>query len=162
MSRHIFIKLEIIFVLSDNEICKGDVGMVENKKIIAKNIQYYMSVNHVSATDVCKACGFKQNTFSDWVNAKIYPRIDKIEIMASYFNISKADLVEEWQTTDTAKARSIREYYKNQPLELSNIEQIIIEKYRAADYSTQRAVCNILEVKKDIIPSGSSKAVSNE
>ena len=34
-------------------------------------------------------------TFSDWVNAKTYPRIDKIELMANYFGISKADLVED-------------------------------------------------------------------
>lgn len=33
-------------------------------------------------------------TFSDWVNAKTYPRIDKIEMMANYFGISKSDLVE--------------------------------------------------------------------
>lgn len=28
-------------------------------------------------------------------NGKSYPRIDKIEIMANFFDISKADLVEE-------------------------------------------------------------------
>ena len=132
--------------------------MIENKKIMARNILYYMNVNHVTATDVCKACGFKQNTFSDWVNAKIYPRIDKIEIMASYFNISKADLVEEWQPDDNEKAKSIREYYKHQSLyELNDIEQEIIEKYRNADFSTQKAVCNILEIEKNTISSNSSK-----
>ena len=133
--------------------------MVENKKIIAKNIQYYMNVNHVSATDVCKACGFKQNTFSDWVNAKIYPRIDKIEIMASYFNISKADLVEEWQATDTDKARSIREYYKNYSFEeLSDEEREIIKMYRKVDGSTRKAAYNVL--KGGIASSNSSKAAN--
>mgnify|MGYP000250745067 len=34
-------------------------------------------------------------TFSDWVNAKTYPRIDKIELMANYFGVTKADLVED-------------------------------------------------------------------
>ena len=132
--------------------------MIENKKIMAKNIQYYMNINHVTATDVCKACGFKQNTFSDWVNAKIYPRIDKIEIMASYFNVSKADLVEEWQPEDNDKAKSIREYYKNHSTyDLSDIEQEIIERYRISDYSTQKAVCNILEIEKNNVPSNLSK-----
>ena len=69
--------------------------MFENKKVMARNILHYMEVNNVTATDVCKACGFKQNTFSDWVNAKTYPRIDKIELMANYFNINKAYLVED-------------------------------------------------------------------
>jgi transcriptional regulator with XRE-family HTH domain len=69
--------------------------MFENKKVMARNILHYMEVNNVTATDVCKACGFKQNTFSDWVNAKTYPRIDKIELMANYFHINKAYLVED-------------------------------------------------------------------
>ena len=69
--------------------------MFENKKVMARNILHYMEVNNVTATDVCKACGFKQNTFSDWVNAKTYPRIDKIELMANYFKINKAYLVED-------------------------------------------------------------------
>ena len=74
---------------------------------MAKNIQYYMEKKNVTASDVCKACGFKQNTFSDWVNAKIFPRIDKIEIMANYFGISKADLVED------RSAKAIRDLYSN-------------------------------------------------
>lgn len=69
--------------------------MVENRQVMAKNILHFMEVNGVNATDVCKACGFKQNTFSDWVNGKTYPRIDRIEKMANYFGISKSLLVEE-------------------------------------------------------------------
>lgn len=137
--------------------------MIENKKIMARNILHYMNVNNVTATDVCKACGFKQNTFSDWVNAKIYPRIDKIEIMASYFNISKADLVEERQPEDNEKAKSIREYYKHHSIyELSDIEQEIIEKYRNADFSTQKAVCNILEIEKNTMYSNLLEDEKNE
>ena len=66
-----------------------------NKEIMAKNIRYYMSKHSVSQTEICNTLGFKMPTFSDWVNAKTYPRIDKIELMANYFGISKADLVEE-------------------------------------------------------------------
>ena len=69
--------------------------MIENKKIMAKNITNQMAKNNVSAADVCRALNIKQNTFSDWVNAKTYPRIDKIEAMANYFGINKALLVED-------------------------------------------------------------------
>ena len=69
--------------------------MLGNKQIMANNIRYYMELNNVNSMEVCKALGFKQNTFSDWINAKIYPRIDKIEKMANYFGITKADLVED-------------------------------------------------------------------
>lgn len=65
-----------------------------NKEIMAENIQYYMNLYNKSRQDVCDALDFKYSTFSEWVSAKKYPRIDKIELMANYFNITKADLVE--------------------------------------------------------------------
>jgi transcriptional regulator with XRE-family HTH domain len=69
--------------------------MVENREIMAANIKYFMNQKKVNSMEVCKALGFRQNTFSDWINAKTYPRIDKIEKMANYFGVTKSDLVEE-------------------------------------------------------------------
>lgn len=66
-----------------------------NKQIMANNIRYYMHIHSVSQTEICNTLGFKMPTFSDWVNAKTYPRIDKIELMANYFGVTKADLVED-------------------------------------------------------------------
>lgn len=69
--------------------------MVENKKIMGKNITNQMIQNNISAVDVCKALDIKQNTFSDWVNGKTYPRIDQIQKLADYFHIPKFMLVED-------------------------------------------------------------------
>ena len=66
-----------------------------NKEIMAKNIQYYMDKYGKSRQDKCEALGVKYTTFTDWVKGNSYPRIDKIELMANYFGISKADLVED-------------------------------------------------------------------
>ena len=87
--------------------------MLGNKETIAKNIRRYMEINGVNSTDVCKALNFKQSTFSNWINAKIYPRIDKIEKLANYFRINKADLVEDYPvifTTNDEAAGRIMEY----------------------------------------------------
>lgn len=69
--------------------------MLGNKEIMAKNIQYYMNKNDIPAVEICRKLGIKQNTFSNWVNGKIYPRIDKIEKMANFFGVPKSALVEE-------------------------------------------------------------------
>lgn len=74
-----------------------------NKQIMAKNIRYYMDKHSITQTEICNILGIKMPTFSDWVNAKTYPRIDKIELMANYFGISKADLVEEHSIISTHK-----------------------------------------------------------
>lgn len=66
-----------------------------NKKTMASNIRYYMALNDVTSKELCETLGFSPSTFSYWITAKTYPRIDKIEKMARYFHITKSDLVEE-------------------------------------------------------------------
>ena len=86
----------------------NDLG---NKQIMAENIRFYLRTNNISQTEICKTLNFKMPTFSDWVNAKTYPRIDKIEMMAKFFGISKADLVEKRpaiQTDSGPKAKAHR------------------------------------------------------
>ena len=98
-----------------------------NKEIMAQNIRYYMSLYNVNQTEICNTLGIKMPTFSDWVNAKTYPRIDKIELMANYFGISKSDLVEERSLNRSGKAGVVINVYGRVaagiPLEM--IEDII-------------------------------------
>ncbi len=62
---------------------------------MSKNIKYYLELKNLNVKDFAQQLGFKYTTVLDWVNGNTYPRIDKIEKMAKYFGISKADLVEE-------------------------------------------------------------------
>lgn len=77
--------------------------MLGNKEVMAKNINKYMKLNKISRNKMSDALGVSYSTLSDWVNAKTYPRIDKIEMMANYFGVSKSDLVEDKQTVDTVQ-----------------------------------------------------------
>lgn len=67
---------------------------MSNKSVFAKNLQYQMDLNKKTRKDVCEALGFSYYTFSDWVNGKKYPRMDKVEMLADYFGILKSDLIE--------------------------------------------------------------------
>ena len=71
-----------------------------NKKVIAENINYYLMLTEKTQKELCKDLGFKETTVSDWINAKTYPRIDKIEMMANYFGIQKSNLIEKRSATD--------------------------------------------------------------
>ena len=82
-----------------------------NKEIMAKNIQYYMDKYEKTRQDMCDALGVKYTTFTDWVKGNSYPRIDKIELMANYFGISKADLVEERSLNRAGKAGVVINVY---------------------------------------------------
>lgn len=71
-----------------------------NKESMAQNIKRYMRKKNISRRELCEALGFNYNTLADWLHARKYPRIDKIEMMANYFGISKADLVEQYSGDD--------------------------------------------------------------
>lgn len=93
--------------------------MIADKELMSKNIKRFMEEKNVNATEVCQALGFKHNTFSDWINAKAYPRIDKIEKMAKYFGVTKADLVEDKSVIidrATALANVIMQHNEDQDL----------------------------------------------
>ena len=77
--------------------------MYDNREVMASNIKFFMQENDLTATDICKALGIKQPTFSDWINGKSYPRIDKIEMLANYFHVSKRYLVEDWRLEQAGK-----------------------------------------------------------
>lgn len=55
-----------------------------------------------SQRDMAEIVGVSTATFSDWINGKKFPRIDKIEIMANYFGILKSDLIEEKEAKEKA------------------------------------------------------------
>lgn len=76
----------------------SDLG---NKEIFAKNLNYYMNINKKSRADVCRDLEIPYSTLTDWCNANIYPRIDKIELLANYFDIKKSDLVENKEKFDS-------------------------------------------------------------
>lgn len=78
----------------------SDLG---NKQIMANNIKKFLASSEKTQKELCQSLGFRESTFSDWVNAKTYPRIDKIEMMANYFGITKADLVEGSPNSQPAK-----------------------------------------------------------
>lgn len=101
--------------------------MLGNKEIMARNIKKYMNRKGVTSAEVCRALDLKTNTFSNWLTAKIYPRIDKIEMLAEYFGITKSALVED-----------------SDNIALSSKEQTLILNYRDSDETTRNIVDKIL------------------
>ena len=68
---------------------------MDNKSIFAKNLKRYMALAGKSRKEVSEAIGVSYYTYTDWVNGKKYPRMDKVELLAEYFGILKSDLIEE-------------------------------------------------------------------
>lgn len=70
------------------------VSKEELNKIFAMNLNRLMEKKDVKAVDISNALGLSYMTVSDWVNGKSIPRMDKMEMLAYYFDVSKAELIE--------------------------------------------------------------------
>ena len=70
---------------------------VANKDILSKNLKKYIAKSGKDRSEVCKELGLSYSTLTDWINGKKYPRINNIEKLADYFNISKSDLIEDFE-----------------------------------------------------------------
>ena len=106
-----------------------------NKQVFAKNLQRYMDKENIDRYKLCKDLNFKYSTVSEWLAAKKYPRIDKIEILANYFNILKSDLIEEPKITDDTNnvctiLSEFREDNSGCSISLSEHEKRLISAYR--------------------------------
>ena len=69
----------------------SDLG---NKEVMAKNIRKFMDAEGYTRNDLCELIGVPYSTLADWLHARAYPRIDKIQKMANLFRVSKSELVE--------------------------------------------------------------------
>ncbi|HFI0816163.1 TPA: XRE family transcriptional regulator [Streptococcus suis] len=95
----------------------------ENKDIFSKNLKYYMDKKGIDRNQLCSDLDLKYMTVSDWINAKTYPRIDKIESLANYFGINKSDLIEE-KSTIPSSSIPLPNFDPRQAILLSNYSKL--------------------------------------
>ena len=66
-----------------------------NKIVFSENLNYYISKTGVKQRDIAKVVGVSEGTVCDWLKRRSYPRMDKIQLLAEYWDIQMSDLVEE-------------------------------------------------------------------
>lgn len=98
----------------------------ENRRIFANNLRKLIDERGLQAKDLIDVTGASQASISEWLNARKYPRIDKIERLANFFKVKKSDLIED--PTQTEAERKIKELTRKFNL-LSDAE-----KQQALDY----------------------------
>ena len=105
-----------------------------NKEIFAKNLAYYLARSGRDQKEVAEVVGVAPSTFNEWMKAKKYPRIDKIEILANYFGILKSDLIEE----------VLEDGYSPSEPQLTEGEKLMLELFRRIPEDRQPAALELL------------------
>lgn len=106
-----------------------------SRGIVASNIKRLMRKKGVIASDVCRALDIPNATFSDWLNAKTYPRIKQLEKLTEYFGVSKSDIVELPVDADDPLLRLAR---------VETEEGKLLYLWRKADMIDRQTIWNIL------------------
>ena len=78
-----------------------------SKEVFAQNLKKYMDMFGKTQKELAAVVGVSAPTINGWLQAKKYPRIDRIEKLAQYFGIKKSDLIEEKITEETHQKNDI-------------------------------------------------------
>lgn len=113
---------------------------MDNKDVFARNLREYMQIKKKSRREVCDDLGFSYYTFSDWVNGKKYPRMDKVEMLANYFGIQKSDLIEEKPPEEQQKKPDADEGLSDNMRELMDFVRTVPEDKAAMILSVIRTI----------------------
>ena len=107
---------------------------MDNKNVFAYNLKRQMELNGKSRNDIAQALNISYFTVSDWVNGKKYPRMDKVEMLASYFGILKSDLIE------------VKNEETNSPdqLKLTEGEEMLLKLFRQVPEKNQAMVLEMI------------------
>ena len=63
------------------------------KKIFLKNLNYYMNLKGKTQTDIINDLDINKSAISSWCNGTRLPRMNKVELLADYLNITVSDLI---------------------------------------------------------------------
>lgn len=77
------------------------------KKIFARNLTRYIAQSGRTQKELADMLGVAQSTFNNWCTGVRYPRMDKVEQLAQYFNIKKSDLIEDKMTDEKEKDNEV-------------------------------------------------------
>lgn len=109
---------------------------IGNKEIFARNLKYYLDLTGKNQKEVAQFLKVNPSSVNDWVKAKKYPRIDKIEMLAFYFGILKSDLIEDKGANKTLP----------QVPTLTEGETMLIELFRQIPADKQKMVLDMIQI----------------
>lgn len=102
------------------------------RKIFVKKLNYYMAINDKKQIDLINDLskyGITRSTVSSWCTGRRMPGIEKIDLLAEYFNINRSDLLEDKKEETTTKVETIAAHHEGE--DWTEEELKAIEDYKA-------------------------------
>ena len=110
------------------------MSSIGNREVFSKNLRFYLNATEKTQKDVALAIGVTPASLNEWLKGKKYPRIDKIELLATYFGILKSDLIEDKGTKKTPPHIQ----------QLTEGEALLLELFRQIPEDAQKMYLEVL------------------
>lgn len=95
-----------------------------NSQIIAQNTRELCKKNNISISKLNEDCGFSKNFINEMEKKSASPSIDKVIIIADYFNVSLDSLVNRNNDTSNIQSNGLASYVLNYFNNLDEEEQV--------------------------------------
>ncbi|QFJ55925.1 helix-turn-helix domain-containing protein [Pseudobutyrivibrio xylanivorans] len=107
----------------------------ETKKVVSENLKFLLLQNGKTRKDVCQDLNIKYTTFCDWINGRIIPKYQNLEMLGEYFSIEPVDFYKPLSGEESIMAaKRVLTYAKelqpncNKELEMSMIKDMSDEQ----------------------------------
>ncbi|MDY6071317.1 MAG: helix-turn-helix transcriptional regulator [Bacilli bacterium] len=112
------------------------------KNNFARNLKYYIKIKKINRKEICNKLNIPASTLSDWINAKKFPRIESLEELAAFLNISELDLLE-----DKIGSKKFNELNIDDKLNNEDKTEILFNRYKEnlTEYDKSLINCIILQ-----------------
>lgn len=121
---------------------------IGNKEIFARNLKHYLERANKTQKEIADYLQVNPSSVNDWVKAKKYPRIDKIEMLSIYFGILKSDLIEDKGNINSISPINLQLFGQSAPETppLTEGEQTLLEMFRLVPEEQQKMVLDMIRV----------------
>ena len=86
------------------------------RKLFQEQLGYYMQQRNVTQKEIADALGVSTATASDWASGKKYPRVDAMQALADFLEVSMSELVSPAERGSIPKNLSFMPKMKTVPL----------------------------------------------
>lgn len=93
----------------------------ELRRIFAKNLRYFLELNHFSQADLARHMKVSTATAAKWCTGQSIPRVDRLQSLCNWLGCEKSDLLEEKDRSEEdhyyldRRARELINFLKESP-----------------------------------------------
>jgi transcriptional regulator with XRE-family HTH domain len=103
----------------------------EYARIVSRNLRRIASDQNKSQAEIARDLRLNKATVSSWMNGTRVPRMESIDLLCHYFNVSRADIME-----DVGKTQHLEHYTDPETAEIA--QEIFDDSYLHALFRAAR------------------------